>query len=398
MKSFLRILFVVFIGTTVMLSSFAAGYGTRWYFYQNSPTVEESIDFEVFWEAWHILEANFYGELPKPKQMVYGAIRGVLALLNDPHTVHVEPQPRQLEKDNLKGSFGGIGAYINRSEDGKITIKVMPDSPAMRAGLQDNDVILKVDDKELTPDMNEQDVVLLIRGPVGEVVKLTVVREGVNDPFVVSVVREKIETPTVEWKTLDEGIGYVSISLFGERTPSELEKALRELKDQHIKGLILDLRNNPGGLLNTAVDVTGEFIGRNVVLHERKRDGTEKTYTSSTNVIIPGIPIVAVVNEGTASASEIVAGALRDISGVPLVGKKTFGKGSVQLVYDLSDGSSLHVTVAQWFTPKHHQIQGDGLTPDYEVSVEDADRSPDKDPQLDKALEILKSKLVEQSK
>mgnify|MGYP000310910540 CR=1 FL=1 len=397
MKSFLRILFVVFIGTTVMLSSFAAGYGTRWYFYRHTPTAEESADFEVFWEAWRILEANFYGDLPEPKQMVYGAIRGVLALLNDPHTVHVEPQPRQLEKDNLKGSFGGIGAYINRSEDGKITIKVMPDSPAMRAGLQDDDVILKVDDKELTPEMSEQDVVLLIRGPIGEVVKLTIARQGVAEPFVVDVVREKIETPTVEWKTLEDGVGYVAITLFGERTPSELEKALKELKEQHIKGLVLDLRNNPGGLLNTAVDVTGEFIGRKTVLHERKRDGTEKTYTSSANAIIPELPIVAIVNESTASASEIVAGALRDVLGVPLVGKKTFGKGSVQLVFDLSDGSSLHVTVAQWFTPDHHQIQGEGLTPDYEVGIEETDRSQDKDPQLDKALDVLKSKLGEQT-
>ena len=391
MKTFLKLVFIVAITTIVMISSFAAGYGTRWYFYRNTPTAEESVDFGVFWEAWHILESNFYGDLPEPQQMVYGAIRGVLALLNDPHTVHVEPQPRQLEKDNLKGSFGGIGAYINRSEDGKITIKVMEDSPAMRAGLQDNDAILKVDDTELAPEMSEQDVVLLIRGPVGETVKLTMSRQGIESPFVVDVVREKIETPTVEWKTLDDGVGYVAISLFGERTPSELEKALKDLKGQQIRGLVLDLRNNPGGLLNTAVDVTGEFIGREIILHERKRDGTEKTYTSSMDVIISETPIVVIVNENTASASEIVAGALRDVLNVPLVGKKTFGKGSVQLVYDLSDGSSLHVTVAQWFTPKHHQIHGEGLSPDTEVGIDSGDQEQGSDPQLEEALGILKS-------
>jgi carboxyl-terminal processing protease len=391
MKTFLKLLFVVAIATIIMGSSFAAGYGTRWYFYRDTPMPDEAQGFSVFWEAWHILESNFYGDLPSPHAMAYGAIRGVLSLVNDPHTVLVEPEPRRLEKDNLKGSFGGIGAYIGKTEDGKITIKVMDDSPAMRAGLQDDDIITKIDDTELTPEMSDQDVVLLIRGPIGEAVKLTIVRSDVPDPFDVEVVREKIETPTVEWKILDNKVGYISINLFGERTASELSKALQEAKDSKVESLVLDLRNNPGGLLNAAIDVAGQFTGRKVVLHERKRDGSEKTYESSEDVSAPDIPVVVLVNRNTASASEIVSGALRDVLAIPLVGEKTFGKGSVQMVYDLSDGSSLHVTIAHWFTPDHHQIQDEGLSPDYEVTQEEQDQNPEKDLQLEKALEVLKS-------
>jgi len=389
LKSILKVLFVVAIGTVVMLSSFAAGYGTRWYFAQSAPTVDETADFAVFWEAWHILEANFYGEVPESPQMVYGAIRGALALLDDRHTIHVEPEPRQLEKDNLKGSFGGIGAYIRRTEDGQIAIEVMEDAPAMRAGLQDDDIIVKVDDTEIAPEMSEQDVVILIRGPIGEPVTLTISRSESPEPFEVEVIREKIETPTVEWDVLDGDIGYVPIALFGERTSEELSQALKELKDSPIKGLVVDLRSNPGGLLNAAVDVAGQFIGRKVVLHERKRDGSEKTYTSSTRATVTDVPLVLLVDQNTASASEIVAGALQDVIDVPIVGETTFGKGSVQLVYDLSDGSSLHVTVAHWFTPEHHQIQGEGLSPDYEVTRDTGDQDEEQDPQLDRALELL---------
>jgi carboxyl-terminal processing protease len=389
LRSILKVLFVVTIGSVVMLSSFAAGYGTRWYFGQSTPTVEEAADFTVFWEAWHILEGNFYGELPESPQMVYGAIRGVLGLLDDRHTIHVEPEPRQLEKDNLKGSFGGIGAYVRRTENGQIAIEVMADAPAMRAGLQDDDIIVKVDDTEIAPEMSEQDVVLLIRGPIGEPVTLTISRSGSPEPFEVKVIRERIETPSVEWEVLDGNIGYVSIGLFGERTSEELSQALGELKDSQITGLVLDLRSNPGGLLNAAVDVAGQFIGRKVVLHERKPDGSEKTYTSSRGATVADVPLVLLVDQNTASASEIVAGALQDVIDAPLVGETTFGKGSVQLVYDLSDGSSLHVTVAHWFTPEHHQIQGEGLTPDYEVTMDPIDQDEEQDPQLDKALELL---------
>ena len=316
---------------------------------------------------------------------------GVLALLDDPHTSLVEPQPRQIEKDNLKGSFGGIGAMVGREPSTqKITLKPMVDSAAAKAGVVDGDVLLKVDDTEVTPEMSDQDVVVLIRGPIGSPVKLTLSRSGTDAPVVLTIVREKIETPTVTWKLLDGNMGYIGISLFGERTGDELRKALEEAKAQQVKGLVVDLRNNPGGLLDTAVDVAGEFVGRQVILHERKKDGSETTYTGRSGVQAPAVPVVLLVNQNTASASEIVAGALRDLQHTQLIGEKTYGKGSVQLVYDLSDGSSLHVTVAQWYTPDNYQIQGQGLTPDQQVPLTDEDRAQNRDPQLDKALEYLR--------
>lgn len=395
MKTLLKIVFVLFIGTTVITSSFAAGYGTRWYFYRNVPTEEEAQSFAVFWEAIHILERDFYGELPGRVRMAYGAIRGVLGLLDDPHTVLVEPEPRRLEKDNLKGSFGGIGAYILRNEEGQVTIKVMADSPALRAGLEDDDAIIAVDGRQITPEMSEEDIVVLIRGPVGSKVTLTIERFDIPEPFDVEITREKIETPTVAWEMVDDDIGYVAISLFGEQTNRELKRALTEMKKNDVRGLILDLRNNPGGLLDAAVAASGQFMGRRTVLHERKRDGESKPYTSSEDVVVPNASLVVLVNAATASASEIVAGALRDNLQVPLIGERTFGKGSVQLVYDLSDGSSLHVTTAEWFTPNHHQIQGQGLMPDVEVQMHSgADNGQEgADAQLEAAIRYLRQQL-----
>ena len=393
MKAIVKLIFAAAVGLLIVTTSFAAGYGTRWYYNRDAPTADESVSFKVFWETWHILQTDFYGKVPEPKTMAYGAIRGVLEMLNDPHTTLVEPQPRQLEKDNLKGSFGGIGALIGRDSDNKVTLKPMVDSPAARAGIKDDDVLVKVDDRELTTDMSDQDIVVLIRGPIGSQVKLTVSRAGTTEPLALTVTREKIDTPTVSWKMLDNNVGYISINLFGERTGQELRAALDEVKAKQAKALILDLRNNPGGLLDTAVDVAGQFVGRQVILHERKKDGSEKTFTGQTGVDAPNVPLVILVNKNTASASEIVSGALRDLQHAPLIGEKTYGKGSVQLVYDLSDGSSLHVTVAQWYTPDNHQIQGEGLSPDVEAPLTDDDRAQNRDPQLDKALEYLKQKM-----
>ncbi len=392
MKAIVKLIFAAVVGLLIVTTSFAAGYGTRWYYNRDVPTVDESTSFKVFWEAWHILQTDFYGKVPEPQAMAYGAIRGVLELLNDPHTTLVEPQPRQIEKDNLKGSFGGIGALIGRDSQNRVTLKPMVDSPAARAGVEDGDVLVKVDDKALTPDMSDDDIVVLIRGPIGSPVKLAVSRTGATEPLTLTITREKIDTPTVAWKMLDNNVGYVSINLFGERTGQELRGALDEVKAKQAKALILDLRNNPGGLLDSAVDVASQFVGRQVILHERKKDGSEKTYTGQSGADAPNVPLVILVNKNTASASEIVSGALRDLQHAPLIGEKTYGKGSVQLVYDLSDGSSLHVTVAQWYTPDNHEIQGEGLSPDIEVPLTDDDQAQNRDPQLDKALEYLTQK------
>ena len=388
MRALIRILIAVILAFSVITASYAAGFGTHWWLNKDSPTTEEADHFTVFWEAWHLLERDFYGQLPTPQQLTYGAIRGVLTTLDDPYTTFVEPKPRRLEKDDLRGSFGGIGAWVSKLEDGAIVLKPMDDKPAQRVGILEGDIVIQVDDQEITPDMSLEDVILLIRGPVGSVVKLTISRADYPEPLVFEITREKVETPTVTWRLLDEGrgLGYVSISLFTERTDKELETALKELNAQGITHLVLDLRNNSGGLLQTAIDVASQFLPDGLVLYEQRRDQEEKSYSVRQGGKATDIPLVVLVNAGTASASEIVAGAIQDSDRGILVGENTFGKGSVQLVYDLSDQSSLHVTVAHWFTPNRHEITGNGLTPDIVVPLTEEDRAQGKDPQLDRAI------------
>jgi carboxyl-terminal processing protease len=387
MRTLVKVSIAVVLSLSVITASYAAGFGTHWWLNKDSPAAEEIDQFAVFWEAWHILERDSYSQLPTAQQMTYGAIRGVLVTLNDPYTIFVEPKPRQLEKDDLRGSFGGIGAWVTKREDGAIVLKPMEDKPAERAGILEGDVVVKVDDQEITPEMPLEDVLLLIRGPVGTVVKLTISRTGQLEPLVFEITREKVETPTVTWRILDEsqGLGYVSISLFTERTAKELEAALKDLKAQGTTRLILDLRNNSGGLLQTAIDVASQFLSDGVVLYEQRRDQEEKSYPVQRGGQATAVPLVVLVNGGTASASEIVAGAIQDLGRGVLIGETTFGKGSVQLVYDLSDQSSLHVTVAHWFTPNRHQITDNGLTPDIVVPLTEEDRAQGKDPQLDRA-------------
>ena len=389
MRTLVKILIALTLALSMMTASYAAGFGTHWWLNkQDCPTTGETDQFAVFWEAWHILERDFYSQLPTAQQMTYGAIRGVLATLDDPYTIFVEPKPRRLERDDLRGSFGVIGAWVSKHEDGAIVLKPMEDKPAQRAGILEGDAVIQVDDQEITPDMSLEDVILLIRGPVGSVVKLTISRAGHSEPLVFEITREKVETPTVTWRLLDEGQGlaYVSISLFTERTDKELVTALEDLKAQGATRLILDLRNNNGGLLQTAIDVTSQFLSDGVVLHEQRRDQEEKSYPVRRGGKATDTPLVVLVNAGTASASEIVAGAIQDSGRGVLIGESTFGKGSVQLVYDLSDQSSLHVTVAHWFTPNRYEITGNGLTPDFVVPLTEEDRAQGKDPQLDRAI------------
>jgi carboxyl-terminal processing protease len=304
----------------------------------------------------------------------------------DPYTVFIEPQPRQREKEDLSGEFGGIGAWVSQDEDGTIRLKPMVDRAAEKAGLVDRDILKAVDDVQITPEMTTDDVVSLIRGPIGEPVTVTIYRESNSATLAIEVIRERIETPSVEWRILEENtqVGYLAINLFSERTAKELDRALDDLREQGATQLILDLRHNPGGLLQGAVDVASRFLSNGVVLFERKSDGSETTYRVVNAQRVADWPMAILVDGATASASEIVAGALQDRGRAKLVGEKTFGKGSVQFVHDLSDGSSIHVTVAHWLTPNGHEINGIGLTPDVEApQVEDGDAP------LDAALRLL---------
>jgi len=387
------ILALVAVGLLFSMGT-ATGYGIHWYLTLNRPTSEEVQRFSVLWEAWRIIQSKFYGDIPPDPEPVYGAVRGMVDTLKDRYTVFVEPEPRSREKEELRGEFGGIGALVRRNEAGEVLLEPMEDSPAAQAGVQKGDLLIQVDDTPITTTMRSEEVVALIRGEVGTQVRLTLKRAGLADPLVVTVTRQTIQTPSVTWRVLEQDarIGYVKIDLFTERTNQELTRALQELRQAGVKSLILDVRDNGGGLLDASVDVASQFLDKGVVLYESRRQEAERSYEVKGGGLAVDLPLAVLVNGATASASEILAGALQDHQRAVLIGQHTFGKGSVQLVYDLSDNSSLHVTVARWLTPKRRQIEGAGLAPDIEVAMSDEDRAAGADPQLERAIAYLRER------
>jgi carboxyl-terminal processing protease len=339
-------------------------------------------------EAWGLAEQSFYGEIPSPTLRTYGAIRGMLSAYGDPYTVFVEPPQTQLQSQQLSGKFGGIGANIRRESDGKFVLSPFPDRPAAQAGVQEGDVLVAVERQPITADMSLDAISLLLRGEVGTQVNIEVERAATRLPF--TITRAEISVPSVTWRMLSEAptVGYVAISIFAQPTGDELIAALTDLRAKGAQALILDLRDNGGGLLDAAVAVAGQFIDGRVVI-EARRGVADRTFDAGPSGAARDLPLVVLVNGGSASASEIVAGALQDRGRAKLIGEQTFGKGSVQHILPLSDGSSLHVTVAQWLTPNRRQITGQGLTPDIVVARSADDISAGRDPQLAKAIEEL---------
>jgi carboxyl-terminal processing protease len=383
----IRITFYVLISIFVVASAFALGYTVR---AAHAPATGDVAGFSVFWEAWRVVQDHFYGDASDEQARTYGAIRGSLDALDDPYTVFVEPQQRQREQEELRGSFGGIGAWVERSADGRILLTPMDDRPAAEAGILAGDELVAVDGVPITADMPFDDVLALVRGEAGDIVRLTVRRENVADPLTFDVRRAEIVTPSVSYELTEPGIGYVRLSIFNERTGDELREALEELEELGATAYVVDLRNNGGGLLPAAIDVASEFLQDGIVMYERRNNAQEKSYPVKGGGALPDAPVAVLVNSGTASASEIVAGAIQDNGRGILIGTKTFGKASVQLIFDLSDGSSVHVTNARWLTPDRQEIDGVGLTPDIIVEISKDDREDSRDPQLDQALAYLR--------
>lgn len=353
------------------------------------PQSQEPPEFKIYWEAWEQIQERFYGQLPEAKAQVYGSIRGMLAALGDPHTFFIEPPQREIEEAQLQGRYGGIGADYTMEGGYLVVVAAREGYPASRAGILPGDIIVAVDGREVLG-LSQDEIVALINGPVGTEVELTIWRRGETESLLFTLTREEITAPTVAWEVKEEKIGYIQLSLFSERTRDEVRQALGQLRKDGATAFILDLRNNPGGLVNAAVDVASEFLADGVVFYERDGQGKEETFPVRKGGLATDSPLVILVNGGTASAAEIVAGVLQDRGRAILIGERTFGKGSVQSVHELSDGSSIHVTMAHWFTPKGHEIEGTGLSPDIEVPLTPEDKEQGLDPQLEEALKYLR--------
>jgi carboxyl-terminal processing protease len=356
------------------------------------PTVEippeTGADFDLFWEAWDLIQRDYYGDLPNEEEMTYGAIRGALNTLDDPFTGFIEPRMAEINREDDTGTFEGIGAYVTMRDGRLYIVSTFQGQPAEEAGLQRDDIVLEVGDTPIE-NMSVYEAISLIRGPAGTSVQLTILRQG-QEPFEVEIRRASIEIPVVESELREDGLAYVQLLDFSSDASAKLTDALEEMLSQDPEGLILDLRSNPGGWLNEAVLVSGLFLPEDeLVLIERFKDGTQRPYMTPNQPVALDIPMVVLVDGGSASASEIVAGALQDNDRAVLVGEKTFGKGSVQWPHELSNGAELRVTVARWFTPDDRAIHGEGLEPDIAVELTQEDVDADLDPQLDRAVEYL---------
>lgn len=348
----------------------------------------KNLDFALFWRVWDDVATKAYRPPVDQEKMFYGAIKGLVSSLGDPYSSFMDPTETRDFNKELAGTLEGIGIEIGIKKDRLTVIAPIEGTPAEQAGLRAGDWILKIND-ESTVDMSLDTAVQKIRGPQGTSVKLTISRGGTAEPTELEVARDRITVKSVKYKMLENNIAYIEISQFGDDTVREFNKAVYDLQAQKAKGLILDLRNNPGGLLDDAISIGGEFVEQKVIVKERDADGSIVDLKSEGPARLKDLPVVVLVNEGSASASEILAGALRDHRHIPLIGTKTFGKGSVQDLENLPQETSLRITVAHWLTPNGSEIDEKGLEPDVKVELSDDDYNNDRDPQLDKAKDLI---------
>ena len=345
--------------------------------------------FVPFWEAWNIVHEQYVEQPVDDVLLMQGAIRGMMDALGDQQTFYMEPQVYENETSSLQGQYEGIGAYVDTEGEYLTIVSPIEGSPAEQAGLMPGDKVVAIDGEDMTG-VAPEEARLKVLGPEGTDVTLTVAREGEAEPLEFTITRAQIEIRSAEGKMLEDNVGYVDINTFGEQTTPELRAALDDLLKQNPRGIIIDLRNNPGGYLSTSVEVASEFIDDGVILYEEYGDGRRDTHRALGNGQATDTPLVVLINEGSASASEILAGALQDYERATLVGVKSFGKGSVQNWVPLSnDQGAARVTIARWLTPDERLIDHIGLTPDIVVEMTPEDFEAERDPQLDAALETM---------
>jgi carboxyl-terminal processing protease len=406
-KAIIKLMIMVMLVVVVVAGAFGAGYASR---AGQSPTLAPSAatlvepqspqitftdedvpeDFAVFWEAWAFVEEEFYGEVPSGEDRVYGAIRGMVNAYGDENTAFIDPERAAIFREDVSGSFEGIGATVRMDELGRLVIaEPFVGRPAAEAGLLRGDIVLSVDDESLQG-LSLYESIGLIRGPAGTTVVLTVFRDGVDEPFDVPIERARIEIEVVESERLEGDIGYIRLSEFSRGATGKMAEAFKDLNGEApLKGLILDLRDNPGGLLDESIFVTSQFIDEGVITVEKLKGDEEQVFEAQPGGVAIEVPLVVLVNRGSASASEIVAGAIQESGRGIVVGEQTFGKGTVQIPHALSNGSELRVTIAEWLTPGEKQINGEGIVPDVYVERTQEDFVEGLDPQLERALEYF---------
>ena len=400
--STLKYLLVILVAFILLLGAFSGGFlvgnsapllglGNN---NSSSTTTTNNTDnldelFKPFWETWNYVNDKFVDQPVDHTKMMRGAIEGMLNSLGDPHTSYMDPDMYRQASTPLQGEYEGIGAWVDLTGEFLTIISPMPNSPAEKQGLKPEDQVIAVDGEDVSGLTGEQ-VLKKILGQAGTDVTLSIFRPADNSTFDVTITRQKIEVPSVTSKMIDNNIAYVQLSNFGDKTHEELKNQLKELLKQDPVGLILDLRNNGGGYLTAAIEVTSEFVNKSPIMYEEFGDGSRVTYDAKPLGIFTKLPMVVLINGGTASASEITAGAIQDYNRGVLVGTQSYGKGSVQNWITLADDQgAIRVTIARWLTPNERQINEVGLTPDYVVEVTEDDISAQIDPQLEKAVQIL---------
>jgi len=383
-RSLLPTLLVV----VLIILSFGAGFAYSQLL--TGAAAELPAEFNALGEAWELLSEDYVNkDALDPEELSRGAIEGMLEALGDPYTSYLESY--QVAWSDLEGSFEGIGAIVSM-EDGELTVvSPIAGGPAERQGVRSGDKILEVDG-EPTSEMNLMEAVLKVRGDKGTTVTLLILHQGETTPVAIEIVREEIKLDSVYLDMLPDDIAHIQITHFAERTPVELTSALNSALQSDAWGIILDLRGNPGGLLDVVVDVADEFLDGGIILYAADGEGDIiEDFPASSGGLATDLPLIVLVDGGSASGSEVLAGALQDHERATLIGTITYGKGSVNILHELSDGSALYVTTARWLTPDLHLIEGVGLTPDIEVEITAEDIASGQDPQLESAIEYLQA-------
>jgi carboxyl-terminal processing protease len=402
----LRSLLIVFVSIVLAVCLFGGGFAAGNFVPLLKPTAVPTLiatpdpsqggtpadlqpQFAPFWQAWDLVHQNYVDQPVDNVKLVQGAIRGMMDALGDPHSGYWTPQETTDATMAMQGEYDGIGAYVDTRGDYLTITKPIPGYPAEKAGLQMGDQIIAVDGVDVTgmdPDLVRMTKVM---GPAGTDVHLTIHRTGVDQPLEFTLTRAHIVIPSVTSKMLDNKIAYIQITVFGTNTASDFHTQLSQLMAQNPAGMILDLRDNGGGYLDAGISIASEFIDHGVIVTEQFGDGTKAPHEASPGGLATTIPLVVLVNGNTASASEIVSGAIQDDGRGKLVGELTYGKGSVQNWIPLTDGGTARITIAKWLTPNGRTIDKKGLTPDLVVPLTQEDFTAGRDPQLDAAVQLL---------